>query len=161
MATTNVEMVSLTNDCAAAAARIDAAQPAASVQLRDLVQRHAGQLEQLLGEQMQQTNPLHAQAFRSCADIYRGQGRGAVASWLYGVTLKLLRDAFAQGQAERFVLRLHQAFPSEFSRPLLILALGGGSYAACSIYLCKPAAAAASDISLPASSDNWVRQYLG
>lgn len=151
-------MVSSTNDCAAGA---DTEQTLASVQLRDLVRLHAGQLERLLGEQMLKTDPLHAQAFRRCADAYRGQGCGAIASWLYGVTLKLLRDAYAKGQGERFLSRFLQTFPPEFSRPLVLLALGGGSYAACSIYLCKPAGAAASDISLPAGAASWVRECLG
>lgn len=155
-------MIRLTNDCAAAAvARADAEQTDNSVQLRDLVHLHAGRLEQLLGEQMLMTDPLHAQAFHRCADAYRGQGRGAIASWLYGVALKLLRDAFAMGHAERVVAPLLQAFPLEFSRPLLLLALAGGNYATCSVYLCKPAGAVARDIALPAGSARWVRQYLG
>lgn len=130
------------------------------MQLRELVHLHAGQLERLLAEHMQNTDPVHAQAFGVCVEANRVRGRAIVAPWLYGVSLRLLRDALATGRAECFVLRFLKAFPREFARPMLILALSGGSDLACSMYLCKPADAAARDIPLSADSASRVRRYL-
>ncbi|MFD4836592.1 hypothetical protein ACFWP0_03735 [Achromobacter sp. NPDC058515] len=109
---------------------------------------------------MQDTGPAYAQAFGGCVAANRGRGQAIITSWLYGVTLRLLRDALATGGAEPFALRFLQAFPREFARPMLILALSGSSYVACSLYLCKPASSAASDISLSADSASWVREHL-
>lgn len=153
-------MFKLTNDYACASPRSAAEQADAAVELRDLVHRHCAQLERLLTEEMQSKAPAYAQAFGGCVEAHRSRGQAIVASWLYGVTLRLLRDGWATGVAEQFVLRFVQAFPHEFARPMLILALSGGSYIACSLYLCKPASAPERDISLPADCANWVHQHL-
>ncbi|QVQ28197.1 hypothetical protein [Achromobacter deleyi] len=153
-------MFKLTNDYACATPRRVAEQADADVQLRDLVRRHCARLERLLKEEMQRKGPAYAQAFGGCVEAHRGRGEAPVASWLYGVTLHLLRDGWAAGVAEQFVWRFLEAFPREFGRPMLILALSGGSYITCSLYLCKPASAPERDISLPADSANWVRQHL-
>ncbi|MNL15827.1 hypothetical protein D3C87_1368380 [compost metagenome] len=151
-------MFKLTNDYACAWPRSAAEQT--DVQLRDLVRRHCAQLERLLTEEMQSKSPAYAQAFGGCVEAHRSRGQATVASWLYGVTLCLLRDGWVAGVAEQFVLRFMQTFPREFARPMLILALSGGSDIACSLYLCKPANAPERDISLPADSASWVHQHL-
>ena len=153
-------MATLSNDHARALPRRGAEQAGTEVQLRDLVQRHSGQLERLLKEEMQSKAPAIAQAFGGCAEAHRALGLATVAPWLYGVALRLLRDALGAGDPDQLASRFLRAFPRELAHPMLILALSGDCYVACCLYLCKPADAAARDISLSGASADWVRQHL-
>ena len=153
-------MFTLTNDHACGSPLRATEHAGTDVQLRDLVFRHSGQLERLLLEEMRHTGPACAQAFGGCVEANRSRGQAIFASWLYGVTLRLLRDALATDSAGRFVTRFLQVFPREFARPMVILALSADSYVDCAMYLCKPATAPARDIALPADSGGWVRQHL-
>ncbi|MGE8686049.1 MAG: hypothetical protein ACN6PJ_02860 [Achromobacter sp.] len=144
-------MLTPTNHCAAPAGR--SATPPADAQppLRDLVCLHASALSGLVKAQVQRTDPGLAPAFGQQIEACRKLGRARFSSWLYGVTLRLLRDSFGKGFAELsdFALRLLRGVPAPLARPMITLALSGISYVGCSIYLCKPACAVARDIPLP------------
>ncbi|MGY6273157.1 hypothetical protein ACXIUT_26075 [Achromobacter denitrificans] len=140
-----------TNPCAAPAAASATPQADTQTSLRDLVYRHSPELERLLESHVQRSDPGLAPAFAQQADAYRKLGRVKFSSWLYGATLRLLRDSLAKGLAELsgFALRFLGGVPQSLARPMITLALSTVSYVGCAIYLCKPAGAAARDISLP------------
>ncbi len=144
-------MLTPTNHCAAPAAPSATPQADTEMPLRDLVARHAGELERLLDAQVQCTDPALARAFGLQLESYRERGGAAYPSWLYGVSLRLLRDSAAKGLDEPsdFSLRFLRGLPPALARPMITLALSSISYAACAIYLCKPASAAAQDILSP------------
>ncbi|SSW66804.1 hypothetical protein [Achromobacter agilis] len=144
-------MLTPTNHCAAPAAPSATAAADTDIPLRDLVCRHARELEGLLAAHLQHTAPALAPAFGQQLEACRKLGGTKFSSWLYGVTLRLLRDSLAKGFAEPsdFALRFLRGFPQSLARPMITLALSSISYVACSIYLCKPACAAPQDISLP------------
>lgn len=147
-------------DCEAADARAGARHAPGSMQLRELVQRHSAQLAQLLHEHMQGAGSWPAREFSASLEACRSQGQACVASWLYGVALQLLRQSLADSSAGRFAARFTEAFPQDFVRPMLVLALSGRSYAVCSIYLCKPAGAPARDFRLSRDSAGWMRRHV-
>ncbi|KGD86848.1 hypothetical protein JL37_28480 [Achromobacter sp. RTa] len=119
--------------------------------MRDLVCQHASGLSGLVAAYVQRTDPGLAQAFGQQMEACRTLGPAQFSSWLYGVTLRLLRDSLGKGLAELsdFALRFLREVPPSLARPMITLALSSISYVACTIYLCKPACAAARDILLP------------
>jgi hypothetical protein len=154
-------MLTPTNHCAAPPASSATPQAETDVPLRDLVYRHASELERLLEAHVQRIDPGLARAFGQQAQSYRELGRAKFSSWLYGATLRLLRDSVAAGLAGQpdFALRFLGGFPQPLARPMITLALSSVSYVACAIYLCKPACAALRDISLPADWEACVARH--
>lgn len=128
--------------------------------LRDLVNRHAEPLAQLLQDHLSARSAGAGRDFQAGAAAWRQQGPQRFSSWLFGITLGLLRQASAgdvrggagnPGEnhpgaiAPDFAHRLAQALPAALAGPLQTLAQSGLDDTGCALFLCKPAAVALPD----------------